>query len=34
MGIMEIIWRFKGENTNKGIIYDGNLSAHTLSVCD
>ena len=33
VGIMEkvsIIWCFKGENTKKGINYDGNLSAHIL----
>ena len=29
---VSIIWCFKGENTKKGIYYDGNLSAHTLSV--
>ena len=35
MEIVSIIWQFKGENTKKkGINYDGNLSAHTLSVSD
>ena len=29
-----IIWLFNGENVKKGINYDGNLSSHTLSVCD
>ena len=29
-----MILRFKRESTKKGINYDGNLSAHTLSVCD
>ena len=28
-----IIWCFKGENTKKGMYYDGNLSGHILKVC-